>query len=86
MRRQISVELGPNGVRFVTLDGGGVPEAMPDDFEGREATIEGTESATLLGHAATLEEIGNVATFVASDRARSMTAATVNVSGGALID
>jgi hypothetical protein len=29
---------------------------------------------------------GNVAAFVASDRARSMTAATANISGGALID
>ena len=29
---------------------------------------------------------GRVAAFVASDRARTITAATVNVSGGALID
>jgi hypothetical protein len=29
---------------------------------------------------------GNVAAFVASDRARTMTAATVNISAGALID
>jgi 3-oxoacyl-[acyl-carrier protein] reductase len=35
---------------------------------------------------ATLEDVGNVAAFVASDRARTMTAATVNVSCGALID
>jgi 3-oxoacyl-[acyl-carrier protein] reductase len=86
MRRQISVELGPHGVRFVTLESGGVPETFPENFEGRETIIEGTENATLLGRAATLEEIGSVAAFVASDRARSMTAATVNVSGGALID
>jgi 3-oxoacyl-[acyl-carrier protein] reductase len=85
MRRQISVELGPRGVRFVTLETGGVTEAMPE-FEDREAIAEGVESATLLGRAASLEEIGNVAAFVASDRARSMTAATVNVSAGALID
>ena len=32
------------------------------------------------------EEIGNVAAFVASDKAGPMTAATVNVSAGALID
>jgi len=29
---------------------------------------------------------GRAAAFVASDRARTITAATVNVSGGALID
>ena len=38
------------------------------------------------GTLATLEDVGNVAAFVASDRARTMTAATVNVSCGALID
>lgn len=41
---------------------------------------------TLLGRAATREDVGNVAAFIASDRARTMTAATVNVSCGALID
>jgi 3-oxoacyl-[acyl-carrier protein] reductase len=40
----------------------------------------------MLGRAATLEDVGHVAAFVASDRARTMTAATVNVSAGALID
>ena len=86
MRRQISVELGPNGIRFVTLETGGVPETMFSGAEGHESIIELVEGATLLGRAATLEEIGNVAAFVASDRARSMTAATVNVSAGTLID
>jgi enoyl-[acyl-carrier-protein] reductase (NADH) len=40
----------------------------------------------MTGRAATLEDVGAVAAFVASDRARTMTAATVNVSAGALID
>jgi enoyl-[acyl-carrier-protein] reductase (NADH) len=38
------------------------------------------------GRAATLEDVSNVAAFVASERARTMTAATVNVSSGSLID
>jgi 3-oxoacyl-[acyl-carrier protein] reductase len=33
-----------------------------------------------------LEDVAGVAAFVASDKARTMTAATANVSGGALID
>jgi 3-oxoacyl-[acyl-carrier protein] reductase len=86
MRRQLSVELGPHGIRVVTLESGGVPESMPEDFEGREEIVEMLEKSTLLGRAATLEELGDVAAFVASDRARSMTAATVNVSSGALVD
>jgi 3-oxoacyl-[acyl-carrier protein] reductase len=86
IRRQLSVELGPHGIRVVTLESAGVPESLPEGFEGREELVEMLEKSTLLGRAATLEEIGNVAAFVASDRARSMTAATVNLSGGALMD
>ena len=41
---------------------------------------------TMLGRAATLEDVGNMAAFVASDRARAMTGATPNVSCGALVD
>lgn len=86
MRRQLASELGPHGVRVVTLRTGGVPESVPEGFDGREAIAEGIEQMTMLGRAATLEDVGNVAAFVASDRARTMTAATVNVSAGALID
>jgi 3-oxoacyl-[acyl-carrier protein] reductase len=86
MRRQLSVELGPHGVRFVTLESGGVPESLPEGVEGSEKIVEMIDGQTLLGRAARLEEIGNVAAFVASDQARPMTAATVNVSAGALID
>jgi NAD(P)-dependent dehydrogenase (short-subunit alcohol dehydrogenase family) len=86
MRRQLALELGGRGVRVVTLRTGGVPEAIPDGIRSRDVIAQGIERATMLGRAATLEDVGNVAAFVASDRARTMTAATVNVSGGALID
>ena len=86
MRRQLASELGPRGVRVVTLRTGGVPESIPEGFKGRDEISDGIEKATMLGRAATLEDVGNVAAFVASDRARTMTAATVNVSAGALID
>ena len=86
MRRQLASELGDRGVRIVTLRTGGVPEAIPPDMASREAIAAGIERATLLRRAATLEDVGRVAAFVASERARTMTAATVNISGGALID
>jgi len=86
MRRQLSSELGAHGVRAVTLRTGGVPETLPDGFDGRERIAEAIEASTMLGRAATLEDVANVAAFVASDRARTMTATTVNVSAGALID
>jgi NAD(P)-dependent dehydrogenase (short-subunit alcohol dehydrogenase family) len=86
MRRQLAAELGPHGVRVVTLRTGGVPESLPEGFEGRARIVEGIETQTMLGRAATLEDVGDVAAFVASDRARTMTAATVNISCGALVD
>ena len=86
MRRQLSSELGRHGVRVVTLRTGGVPETIPEGTDGRERIVADIEKMTTLGRAATLEDVGNAASFAASDRARTMTAATVNISCGALID
>jgi 3-oxoacyl-[acyl-carrier protein] reductase len=86
MRRQLSVELGPHGVRVVTLASGGVPETLPEGFDGKQTIVEMIEGQTLLGRAATLEDVGNAAVFAASDWARSVTAAIVNISCGALVD
>jgi 3-oxoacyl-[acyl-carrier protein] reductase len=85
-RRQLSVELGEHGIRFVTLSTGGITESIPEDFDGRDAIVELIEGEMLLRPAATLEEVGNAAAFAASDKARTMTAATLNISGGALVD
>jgi 3-oxoacyl-[acyl-carrier protein] reductase len=60
--------------------------AIPEGVNGREAIVEGIEKETMLRRAATLEDVGNAAAFAASDRARTMTAATVNISCGALVD
>ena len=86
IRRQLSIELGPHGIRVVTLASGGVPETLPEGFEGRQEIVDMIERQTLLGRGATLEDIGNAAVFAASDWARSVTGAIVNVSCGALID
>jgi 3-oxoacyl-[acyl-carrier protein] reductase len=86
MRRQLSMELGAHGVRVVTLLTSGIPESIPAGFAGRDAIVSGIEGATLLGRAATLADVGEVAAFVASDRARSMTGAVANISCGTFYD
>jgi 3-oxoacyl-[acyl-carrier protein] reductase len=86
LRRQLSTEAGKHGVRVVTLRTGGIPETIPADFDGRDALVGSLDAMTLTGKCATLADVGNVAAFVASDLARTMTAATVNVSAGALLD
>jgi NAD(P)-dependent dehydrogenase (short-subunit alcohol dehydrogenase family) len=86
MRRQFASELGREGIRVVTLRTGGIPESIPAGFPGVDQITREIDEATMLGRAATLQDVGNVAAFVASDRARSMTAATANISVGTLID
>ena len=86
MRRQLAAELGPHGIRVVTLRTGGIPESIPATSSARADIERMILSDTMLGRAATLEDVGNVAAFVASDRARTMTAATANISCGALVD
>jgi len=70
----------------VTLRSGGVPETIPEDFDGRDRIVKSLDESTLTGRSATLDDVANIAAFVASDQARTMTAATVNTSAGSLID
>jgi 3-oxoacyl-[acyl-carrier protein] reductase len=86
LRRQLASELGGHGIRAVTLQTGGVPETIPESFDGREQITEGIVDSTMLGRAATLEDVGNVAAFAASDHARTMTATALNISCGAIVD
>jgi 3-oxoacyl-[acyl-carrier protein] reductase len=79
MRRQLAVELGPQGVRTITIVTHGIP-ASGDPAD------PGLAEQTLIGRAATYDDVGRVAVLAASDEARMMTAATVNISGGAVID
>jgi 3-oxoacyl-[acyl-carrier protein] reductase len=86
LRRQWACELGPHGIRVVTLKTGGIPESVPDTVPERDAISAGIEQASLLKRAATLADVGNVAAWVASDQARTITAADVNISCGAIVD
>jgi NAD(P)-dependent dehydrogenase (short-subunit alcohol dehydrogenase family) len=83
MRRQLATELGPQGVRVLTIVTGGVPESS-DDIP--PEAVEAMAAAGLVGRAATLADVGEVAVFAASDHARMMTGATLNISGGAILD
>ena len=71
LRRQLASELGPQGIRALTLQTGWVPERIPENFDGREVITEGIAGSTMLKRAATLEDVGNVAAFAAPDLART---------------
>jgi 3-oxoacyl-[acyl-carrier protein] reductase len=85
-RRQWTVEVSQYGIRVVTLKTGGIPESIPADFPGRAEIVAGLDQASPLGRTATLADVGNVAAFVASDLAGTMTGSEVNISCGAILD
>ena len=86
LRRQWSWELGEHGIRVVPIKTGGIGESIPADFEGRQYIIDQLLPPTLLKRLATLADVGNVAAFLASDLAQSITATEVNISCGAIVD
>jgi NAD(P)-dependent dehydrogenase (short-subunit alcohol dehydrogenase family) len=96
LTRDLSAELAPHGIRVVGLR----PQAMPETRTIRNA-YEPRAKATgmtweqwqgmLAGRThgrrlMTLEEMANVAAFVASDKASGMTGTTVNLTMGTLDD
>jgi NAD(P)-dependent dehydrogenase (short-subunit alcohol dehydrogenase family) len=96
LTRDLSVELAPHGIRVVGLR----PQAMPesrtirDAFEPRaeasgmtwEQWQEMLASRTHPKRLMTLEEMADVAAFMASDRASGMTGTTVNLTMGRVDD
>jgi NAD(P)-dependent dehydrogenase (short-subunit alcohol dehydrogenase family) len=86
LRRALACELGPHGVRVVTLQTGGIAETLPEGFDGRQAIVAGIKGRTMLGRGATLADVGHVAAFAASDHARSMTATALNITCGSVVD
>jgi 3-oxoacyl-[acyl-carrier protein] reductase len=76
--RQLAAELGPHGIRVAWLLSPGSPDTTPAD--------DPDAAVTLLGRRPSYDDVGNVAAFAASDRASTMTATELNLTGGAVID
>jgi 3-oxoacyl-[acyl-carrier protein] reductase len=86
MRRQLAAELGPHGVRVLTIQSAGVPETIPEESGAREPVEESFVSRNMLRRAATLTDVGNAAVFAASDQAAAMTGTALNLTCGAEVD
>lgn len=96
LSRGIAAELGPLGIRAICLRSDAIPEtAVIGDAYNYLAKVSGrtreeiqgeAESKPLLRRLPKLEELANVATFLASERASAMTAAVANLSCGGLAD
>jgi NAD(P)-dependent dehydrogenase (short-subunit alcohol dehydrogenase family) len=96
LTRDLSAELAPQGIRVVGLRPQGMPETrtIKDAFEPRakasgltwEQWQEFLASRTHPRRLMTLEELANMAIFLASDGASGMTGTTVNLTMGSLDD
>jgi NAD(P)-dependent dehydrogenase (short-subunit alcohol dehydrogenase family) len=96
LTRDLSAELAPHGIRVVGLRANAIPEtgtlreifdikAKPlgmtwEQFEGYLTASTHTQRAMVL------EEVANMAAFMASDKASGMTGTTVNLTMGGLDD
>jgi NAD(P)-dependent dehydrogenase (short-subunit alcohol dehydrogenase family) len=96
LTRDLSAELAPHGIRVVGLRPQGMPETrtIRDAFEPRakatgmtwEQWQEFLASRTHPRRLMALEEMANMAVFMASDKASGMTGTTVNLTMGSLDD
>lgn len=71
---QLARELGPHGIRVAWLRSNGVATSGDDPAE---------RERSMLNRLASPADVGNVAAFLASDRAATMTATAANITSGA---
>src|SRR5216683_472294 len=94
MTRDLSAELAPQGIRVVGLRPHGMPETstMKEAFDAKASGMTWEQfqgylaSTTHPRRVMTLEEVANMAVFMASDKASGMTGTTVNLTMGSLDD
>jgi NAD(P)-dependent dehydrogenase (short-subunit alcohol dehydrogenase family) len=95
LTRNLSAELAADGIRVVSLRPHAMPEtaSIQEVFNLKAASVmtweqwqEAQASRTHTRRLMTLEELANVAAFMASDKASGMTGTTVNLTMGSLDD
>jgi NAD(P)-dependent dehydrogenase (short-subunit alcohol dehydrogenase family) len=80
--RQLAAELGPHGIRVAWL----LSPGSPDPRAVTPADGDPLTDGTLIGRRPSYQEVANAAVFAASDWAATMTAAEINLTGGAVPD
>ena len=94
--RQLAIELGPSGIRLVTLRSSGSPDtpgvaaAISEHAKAAGVTLEAFEARiaekTMLKRMPRMAEIANAAVLAASDLASPITAAVLNTTCGEIAD
>ncbi len=94
LTRCLSAELASSGIRVVSLRPQAIPETdtIKDVFKLKGGGVSWEQWQTMMAtrthtrRLTTLDEVGNVAAFLASDRASGMTGTAVNLTMGTLDD
>ena len=91
LTKQLASELGPDGIRVNCLRSEGIPEswesAPTEEWSASTDEIEAfLEERSLLRRVTTLADVGNAATFLASDRAGATTGTVFNLTSGTVVD
>lgn len=88
--RALAVELGPKGIRVITVSPGDIDTPMfrrdlvPMNADERHGYLERVRSANALGRIGDAREIANVVVFLCSDGASYITGEDIVVDGGYL--
>lgn len=82
MSQQFALELGPQGIRSNTVSPGMVRTPMTEEYYQAPGVAERRDRAVPIGRVAVPDDIADVITFLASDRARYVTGADIVVDGG----
>ena len=84
--RALAGEVGPHGVRVVTIRPNFTPETSPEPVDLTSPDMAPMIQNTALRRLPRLAEVAETAVFVASEHAGAMTGAIVNLSCGAIVD
>ena len=80
--RYLAADLGPQGVRVNALSPGPIKTLAAAGVPGFRTMLKYSEKITPLRSQITQEDVGNVATFLASDWGRQVTGETIYIDGG----
>lgn len=80
--RNVAVELGPRGIRANVLSPGPIATRAASGIDGFDGLMAEARSRAPERRLVTIDEVGAVAAFLASDRAAGVTGTTTHIDGG----
>ena len=80
--QNLAAELGPRGIRVNALSPGPLRTRAASGIAHFDALIEDAKARAPIGRLVTIEEIGDMAAYLVSDRARSVTGNIAFIDGG----